>query len=172
MSGTIIVNGAKHDTADAKVDQAQIHAAALNAELASRRMILNADQLSGLVSPRARMEASFPELHAYFFSIDGVLNGKKIAGAMFAGECMLVFSASEAGAQAQANAGLRSTIELLRDEFDTRNLRVMSAVEAGLQSDVGGRKAGVTETPPPAQKQRSKLLAMIEHIIGGKPWKW
>jgi len=95
----------------------------INAELARRREILTADQLAALVAPRAHFETDFPDLKAYFFTIAGVLNGRKITGAMFAGECILIFAENFLKAQELANSGLRATVELLHKEYDTRSLR-------------------------------------------------
>lgn len=154
------------------ISEAQGKAREINAELKNTRMILNADQLASLVSPRARLEQRFEKLNAYFFTIDGVLNGKKVQGALFAGECMLVFAVGERAAQEQANAGLRATVELVHEEFNTRNQRELE--EAGLTSkgveiEAGGRKGGSPERPPQVSP---KLNAIMQHIIGGMPFKY
>jgi len=98
--------------------------------------MLTGDQLVSLVAPRARFEQHFPSLNAYFFTIDGVLNGTKIVGAMFGDSCMLVYASSKDKAMEQANAGVRTTITLLHDEYNSRNSRefrneVMSAGRRG-----------------------------------------
>ena len=157
---------------DATGEAAQVKAQQINAELARRREILTADQLAALVAPRAHFETDFPDLKAYFFTIAGVLNGRKITGAMFAGECILIFSENFLKAQELANSGLRSTVELLHKEYDTRSLRGadLSPVEQGLAHEVAGRRGRVSEGQP--LQKNPKLKHMIEHLIGGKPWRW
>lgn len=154
------------------INEAQQKAQEINRELAVTRTILNADQLASLIAPRARLEKNFEKLNAYFFTIDGVLNGKKVQGALFAGECMLVFATTERHAQEQANAGLRATIELIHEEFDTRSQRELEAqgmTAKGLAVDAGGRKGSHPDKPP---QVHPKLNAIMQHIIGGKPFKY
>lgn len=150
---------------------AQAKGAEVNAELARQREILSADQLASLIAPRARFECDFlPKFKVYFFSIDGMLNGRKITGAMFAAECIKVTAENFLKAQELANSGLRSTVEFLHKEYETRALRGddFSPVEQGLAKDVAGRRGragdGLAKLP--------KLKAMMDHVIGGLPWKW
>lgn len=161
---------------DTNLQAAQTHAQNLNATLGKTRRILHADELARMVSPRARLEQAFEKLNAYLYSIDGILDKQKIEGALFAGECMLVFAVSERRSQEQANEGLRYTIKLLAEEFETRGSRELAEIEAeespvkqGLGIDVGGRKMRegrpVTEVYP-------KLNAIMEHIFTGKPYKF
>lgn len=156
-------------TLDSTEKAVQVKAIGINAELSRRRLILNSDQLAGLIAPRARFEQEF-EFRAYFFTIDGMLSGRKITGAMFAGECILVFADGVLKAQELANSGLRSTVELLHKEYDTRSLRGadLSPVEQGLANDIAGRRGragdGLAKMP--------KMKHMMEHIIGGLPWRW
>jgi len=147
--------------------EAQAKAKQINSELSKRREILTADQLVSLISPRARFECDFPDLNAYFFTIDGVLNGRKIAGAMFAGECILIFEDNYMKAADLANRGLRETVKLLHEEYETRDLR-LSPVAAGLAMDATGRKA----KPGDQLQKLPKLRRLLEHLIGGKPWQW
>jgi hypothetical protein len=171
----IIINDTNIAAAtQAITDQAQAKAIEINVALQKKRLILNSDQMASLVSPRARHEQSFDALMAHFFTIDGVLNNKKIEGAMFAGECMLVFAPTLAKAQEQANAGLRATVELLHEEFDTRNTRALidaeaSPMAAGLEVGADGRRARKDDRPSTITP---KHRAIMEHVIGGLPWKW
>jgi len=155
---------------DAINHEAQAAAQVLNIELARHRKILNADELAALISPRARHEVSYDKFGAHFFTIDGVLNGKKIQGAMFAGECMLIFALGPQSAQELANSGLRRTIELLHEEMETRNSR-LSPVEAGIVRDIAGRR-GQGSKPGQELAKLPKLKAMMAHVIGGLPWKY
>ena len=155
---------------DAINHEAQAAAQVLNIELARHRKILNADELAALISPRARHEVSYDKFGAHFFTIDGVLNGKKIQGAMFAGEAMLVFAVGPQSAQELANAGLRRTIELLHEEYETRETR-LSPLEAGMVQDITGRR-GKASAPGQELAKLPKLKAMMAHVIGGLPWKY
>jgi len=150
--------------------EAQAAALALNTELAARRKILTGDELAALIAPRARHEVSYDKFSAHFFTIDGVLNGKKIQGAMFAGECMLIFAVGPQSAQELANSGLRRTIELLHEEYETRETR-LSPLEAGMVQDITGRR-GKASAPGRELSTLPKLKAIMRHVIGGLPWKY
>lgn len=152
--------------------EAQHKAVELREELRQRREILTADQLASLVAPRARLEQSYANLSAHFYTVDGVLNGRKISGALFAGECMLIFAPTEAAAQDLANRGLRTTIELMEEEFNNRVKRgEVSPIEEGLAHESAGRRdqapGSTIETP-----QMQKLKAIMATEIGKLPWKW
>lgn len=142
-------------------------------QLAARRVVLTADQLASLIAPRARHEETFQKFEAHFFTIDGVLNGAKVRGALFANEAILVFAPTLIAAQELANSGLRTTIELLHKEYETRSLRMedLSPIEAGLAQEVAGRK-GNPSAPGRELAHFPKMKAMIAHIMGGLPWKW
>lgn len=149
------------------LDEAQLEARKLKAFLTKTRQILNADQLASMISPRAHFEIDFPRLHSYFFTVDGLLMGKKISGALFAGEPMLVRAANFLQAQELANQGLRHTIELLHKEYSSRPFR-LSPVAEGLAQDLAGRRGRSGDQLGKLPKMRK----FLEHIIGGKPWIW
>lgn len=139
-------------------------------------MVLNMDQLASLISPRARFEQEFalpePYQKCYFFSIDGVLNGKKIEGALFAGQVILVQAENFLAAQDLANRGLRSTVEIAHEEYNTRELRAEdSPIAKGLRDDLAGRKMRVSK---PGEELASNpfLKSVIAAELGGLPWKF
>lgn len=142
--------------------EAQAKAAAINEEMRRTRLVLDADMLHSLISPRAHLEVEIPHLGAYMYSIDGVLNGKKITGAVFAGECMLVFAPTESQAQEIANAGLRKTVELLEGEYRTRELRLSPTMQ-GLSPDAAGRRAA--EEQRPLQGRAAEQREMLRNIM-------
>ena len=152
---------------NAPPDEAQLQAEKIRAFLIQSRPILNADKLASMISPRAHFEIDFPNLHCYFFTIDGMLHGKKITGALFAGEPMLVRAANFLQAQELANQGLRHTIELLHREYNTREFR-LSPVAEGLAQDAAGRRGREGDK----LQKLPKMKRFLEHIIGGAPWKW
>jgi len=80
---------------------------------------------------------------------------------------MLVRGVNFAQAQETANQGLRHTVELLHKEYATRPFRRSPAAE-GLSQDVSGRRgrSGDQLTKLP------KMKAFLDHIIGGKTWRW
>lgn len=155
---------------------AQARGEELARRLERRRDILTADMLSSMIAPRAHFEEEFNlpgEKRAFFFTVDGVLNGRRVIGALFAGECMLVFAHNFLEAQDLANRGLRSTIDLMHEEYDKRvanQAAENSAIMRGLQHEAGGRRAGSAQGP--GLPRLPKMRALIEHVIGGKPWKW
>lgn len=154
-------------TSDAIATEAQREADKIRRFLLQSRVILNADQLASMISPRAHFEIDFPNLHCYFFTVDGMLHGKKIIGALFAGEPMLVRAANYAQAQELANQGLRHTIELLHKEYSSRPFR-LSPVAEGLAQDAAGRRGREGDKLAKLPKMR----AFLEHIIGAKPWRF
>ena len=150
--------------------EAQIKAQELRAFLSKSRDILSADQLVSLVAPRAHFEVDFPKLHCYFFTVDGVLMGRKVVGALFAGEPMLIHAPNFLQAQELANQGLRSTVDLLHKEYETRGLRGadLSPVEQGLAKEVAGGRGREGDQ----LRKLPKMKAIMEHVIGGLPWRW
>ena len=107
----------------------------------------------------------------WFFSVDGTLSGNHLKSCLLAGECIMVQAKGFEQALKLAKDGLHDTIELAREYFDElqRSIVVASPLDHSHMSiDVGGRLAGPGDQP---LKGDPKLRAMIEHIIGGKPWK-
>lgn len=74
---------------------------------------------------------------AFIFTIDGVLQGSKVTGALLAGEVMLIRAKSGREAQELANAGLRETVSLLHQEYLTRGARKESPT---IIVETGGRR--------------------------------
>jgi hypothetical protein len=73
----------------------------------------------------------------------------------------------------QAKDGLQSTMEIAREYFDelNRSVVVASPVDVShMNVDVGGRR-GHNVPGQPDLATDPKLKAMIEHLIGGKPWR-
>lgn len=140
-------------------------------ELANQRPVLNADQMASLVAPRAHFERQVA-VDAWFYTVSGVLNGTKIHGALFAGEIILVYAFSRREADDLANRGLRSTVEALFKEYDTRQLRGDDTpIMKGLVQEALGSK--MRPSAPGAElASLPKLKAVMAHEIGGLPWKW
>lgn len=146
------------------------------------RAVLTMDQLVEMKDLRPRLEkemrlpgdARGSRNRIFFFSIDGMLRGNALRGCLLAGECIMV--QSEKGfedALRQAKDGLHATIELAKEYFDelNRSVVVASPLDAShLSVDVGGRRAGGLPGQPDLATD-PKLRAMIEHIIGKKPWR-
>lgn len=110
----------------------------------------------------------------YFFSIDGNLRGNRLTHCLFAGQCMMVQSHKGfEDALRQAKDGLHDTIELAREYFDEMNKSVLVASpldQSHMQVEVGGRRRAALPGQPDLATD-PKLRAMIEHVIGRKPWK-
>lgn len=142
--------------------------------LTGTRKVLSADELASLISPGARFEQEFkfPDKSAFFFTINGVLQGKKVEGALFAAECILVWAPNVLDAKDLAQRGIRATVELLHEEYNSRQSReTRDLIQQGVHgADIGGRRAGQAgETPLPMRK---KMEAMVRHVFGGEAWKW
>ena len=143
---------------------------------------LTMDQLVELTDRRVRLEkeirlpgdARGGKNRVYMFSIDGTLRGAHVRGCIFAGSCIMV--QSDIGfepALKMAREGLETTISLAKEYYEQLNRSVVVAKgpldEAHLNVDVGGRRSGSLASPNLATDL--KLRAMLEHLIGGKPWK-
>lgn len=76
-------------------------------------MNLSADDLRDLKEPHARLEEHRGD--QWVFSIDGMLRGKHVRGALFEGESMIVQAPTQRDAQTLADAGLRHTIHLAQE---------------------------------------------------------
>lgn len=147
------------------------------------RPVLTMDQLAEMkdVRPRLEKEMRLPgdmrgaRNRIYFFSVDGTLGGSAVKGCLLAGECIMV--QSDRGfedALRQAKDGLNDTLELAREYFEEMNRAVVVASPmdvSHMQVDVGGRKTAGDFPGRPALHTDPKLQAIIEHIIGGKPWR-
>ena len=142
---------------------------AVEQELRRTRRVLNADELVSMTERRPRLEAQFGRYHAYLFSIDGVLNGAAVTGAVFAGECMLTFAPTFERAYKLAADGLESTVEFLYQQALHDGV-APTILSQGLSTDIGGRKAGAPNPDP--LSRLPKLKSLLAHHIGGMPWKW
>ena len=148
----------------------QARAKAFARELRGTRPVLDADRLAQLIAPRATLERQIsPE--AFLFSVAGILYGREVKGALFAGELMLVYGATRYAAQDLANRGLRATVELLHEEYLTRPQRMDGRpLVAGSASEGGGRRSQPV-APEQELQTMPKLKAVIATEIGGEPWK-
>lgn len=148
--------------ADQAVEDLNWHVANFAAHLAKTRPILDSDKLASLVSPRARLEFDLDAVDAFVFTVDGVLQGKKVVGALLAGECILVRAKSAREAQELANAGLRDTIKLLHEEYATRDHRGNAEL---LSVEAGGRRNRPSPGEPLAHMP--KLQEMLRNAFKG-----
>lgn len=98
------------------------------------RRILSLQELCAMQAPRAAFERFFPEIHAYFYGIDGELDGKRVSGAMLAGNCMLIFAASRHAADELAQGGLEETIRLAKDYAWREHLGCPPAADEGFEN--------------------------------------
>ena len=144
---------------------AQGKAREFQATLVGKRIVLNADQLANLVSPGVRLEQryEFPDKSAWFFTINGVMQGKRIGGALFAGECILVFASSETEAKSLAQRGLRETVDLLHEEYLNRREREQrDLIQQGVHgADVGGRRMHQGGFSGEQSQKMSRIIADV-----------
>lgn len=172
-SGLIHVPGAEEPAPGNAIEMA---IASTRRDMAAARRILNADELHRMKDRRPRFEKqihlpgdSRRKNSVWFFSIDGMLDGAWVKGAMMAGDCILVQATSFEKAFKLAKDGLQSTIDLLELYHIADGKQVEETVmQRGMETGAAGRKArgdGTLSTDP-------KLKAMIAHQIGGLPWKW
>lgn len=141
-----------------------------------RRRVLNMDELASLKDQRPRLEKEIrlpgdrAKNRIYFFSIDGTLDGAHIIGCLFAGECIMV--QTEKGFEAAlkiAKDGLAETIELAYTYWKESQGALLTPIDAGIKIEVGGGRHGSNPRQPDLATD-PKLRAMLQHVIGGKPW--
>lgn len=172
-NGNPIPTKAPDTVDDATRLKAQEKSDQISKALRLHRKILKADEVVAMKQLRVRLEQQFPKLNAFFFTIDGVLEGKPVRGALLAGECMLVFASSESQARKIATEGMQTTLELLYQEFeDRRSAEIRNSIlNAGIHGpDAGGRR-GTPGAPVIQHPTMKKLARIIAHVIGGEPWK-
>jgi hypothetical protein len=141
--------------------------------------VLSADDLAKLRDARPRLEKEFrlpgdsrQRNKIFMFSIDGWLNGERLTGCLFAGECILVQAPDFEKALKLAKDGLASTCELLFDAFQAAQSMVVVAEDPSkVKVDIGGRRAAALRQAD-ALETDPKLKAMIRHQLGGEPWKY
>jgi hypothetical protein len=142
-----------------------------------RRRVLNMDELAGLKDQRPRFEKEMRlpgdkrgnKNRIYFFSIDGVLDGAAVSGCLFAGECVMVQShRGFEHALKLAKDGLAETVELAYTYWKESQGALLKPMDA-LTVEVGGGRAAASPKLPDLATD-PKLKAMLQHIIGGKPW--
>lgn len=131
--GLFLENGAQ--SAEDAVDERRANeiVGRIMAEVAHRRRILTLQQLCDMESPRANWEQYFPNVGAYFYTIDGRLDGEDVKGTMLAGSCILVFAPSRARADELAQEGLETTIELAKEYAFRDYLGVPPAADEGFE---------------------------------------
>jgi len=84
-------------------------------EAMERRRILTLEELCAAKNIRPHFEEFFPDVHAWFYSIDGTLYGETFTGAMLAGHCILVFAIGRDQAEEIAASGLTDTVNLTNE---------------------------------------------------------
>lgn len=94
-----------------------------------RRRILTLEELCSMKNVSPHFEEFFPDVHAWFYSIDGSLYGENLTGAMLAGHCMLVFAVGRESAEEIARSGLNDTISLT-NEYATSDDAYLAEQEA------------------------------------------
>jgi hypothetical protein len=144
------------------------------------RPVLSMDQLVEMkdLRPRIEKEMKLPSdkrgarNRIYFFTVDGTYRGKRYTGCLFAGECIMV--QSDRGfefAHKQAKDGLAATMEIATELYEEQARMVVEATPMEkMIVDAGGRRSGAGNHAPDLATDE-KLKRMIQHEIGGKPWR-
>jgi hypothetical protein len=143
----------------------------LQHEMKLRRRVLNADELLSLKDVQVNLEKDCGK-GFWLFSINGTLNGTRITGALFAGECIMVYAKSQAEAVDRAAAGLQTTMELALEYFEQQERQIREQVlEPGYAIDpAAGRRAHRPLSDRSIPQQR-KLAAMVQSVLSGKPFE-
>lgn len=139
------------------------------------RRVLTSDDMVDATNVRPHYEAGDAALHIYFFTIDCIIRGEKVHGALFAGELMMVEATSMRQAQELAGSGLESTIELMHEEFNTREQRELdNANDEGLAISLIDPNGNIGSRMKQAQSEgkiavNPKLQAELSAMLAGKP---
>lgn len=144
--GLYLENGAQsHDDAQFETRVNEITQKILD-NSTERRQILTLEQFMDMVDAYPQFEEYFPDIQAYFYSINGTLAGVPVKGALLAGNCMLIRATTQKLADEIAEAGLTDTrhyageyafMEYIGvDPFEAADRR-----NAGIVTEAGGRKA-------------------------------
>lgn len=149
-------------------------------QLATARRILTMDELVEMneTTPRFEKEIKLPgdsrgaTNTVFLFSVDGMLKGQPVKGALLAGECMMVQARTLKAAERICKEGLRDTIGFAHEEFDNRSLIELpeSAANEGVSVEVGGRRVRPGDDPELLRSDPT-MKKMLAHMIGKLPWK-
>ncbi len=149
-------------------------------QLAIARRILTMDELVEMTGavPQFEKEIKLPgdsrgaTNTVFLFSVNGMLKGQAVKGALLAGECMMVQARTLKMAERICKEGLRDTIGFAHEEFDNRSVIELpeSAANEGVSVDAGGRSARPGDDPE-LLKSDPTLKTMLSHLIGKLPWK-
>jgi hypothetical protein len=112
------------------------------AEAAHRRRILTLEELMDMTDITPQFEEHFPQVGAWFFSINGTLHGERVSRAMLAGNCALVFAETREQAHAIAEAGFADTRIFANDYAFKQYLGIDPFEEPSNAGVVTERKVG------------------------------
>lgn len=153
-------------------------------EIGLNRRVLAMDELAQMTDtrPRFEKEVKLPQdsrgttNSAFLFSIDGMLRGQPVHGALLGGECMLVQARSLKMAERIAREGLLDTLRLARARFEEglgRRVEVATGpTSEGLSVEAAGARGQVRSSEDPELLRTDPLLkSIIATEIGKLPWK-
>lgn len=137
-------------------------------KLLGSRKVLSMDELLEGRNHRMRFEQHFPEAAAWFYTVDLVLRGDTLRGALLAGSCALIFATSRRAADELAAAGLQTTLEA---GFDYANGPIDRAVISA-ELEFGGRKGDPTPVNPDTLHTDVRMREKIITTMESKPKRW
>lgn len=147
-------------------------------QLATARRILKMDELVQMKDVKARFEKEIrlpgdsrgATNTVFLFSLDGMLEGQPIVGALLAGECMLVQARSLKMAERICQEGVRDTIRYAIEQSEQANSLIdLSATNRGITIEGGGRKAASED--PDLLRSDPVMKSILATEIGKLPWK-
>ena len=119
------------------------------------RHMLNDAEMMRTSNQSVRLEGHFKKANAFFFSIDCLLDLKPLTGALYRGQCILVFAGTHRQATEYASEGLQSALQELRAYYFTH---VNDTINAGLATFVAGRKGDASMHEPLAHDAKTREL--------------
>lgn len=143
------------------------------------RRILHADELCRMKDLQPQFEKEMklpgdsrgPTNTVFMFSVNGLLDGKPVRGALFAGEAMLVQARTLKQAERIAREGLRDTARFAVMELEQRPV-IERVQNAGLAIEAAGQRGSVRASEDEALLRTDQVMKKILATeIGKLPWR-
>lgn len=128
---------------------------------AKRRHILNDAEMMRASNHEVRFEQQFKDANAFFFSVDCLLDLQKLTGALYRGQCALVFAKTLRQATEYAHEGLASALTELRTYYFTH---LADPVNVGIHTFADGRKG--RQGPHEALSNDGRMRELLVNRFG------
>jgi hypothetical protein len=149
----------------------------INGRLARSRKVLSMDEILRGKNHHMRFEVDMPSLtmhdgkRPFFYTVDLILDGVFVQGALLAGSCALIFAHTRRAADELAEAGLKTTLEAGFDYAFGEEGTPLIVPEL----EFGGRKGTPDPVTPDTlrtdQRTKETIINRAEEKARDKRWK-